>query len=310
MHFTSCWFLTGPTASGKTALALKIARRLNAEIVSLDSMAIYRGMDIGTAKPTPDQRAEVPHHLIDIVEPADEFSLAEYVAAAERVVEEIRDRGRQPLFVGGTPLYLKGLLRGVFDGPAADPTLRQQLLLEAEHEPAGHLHRLLRAVDPSAADRLHPNDTRRLIRALEVYRATGVPISRWQQQFDRGLPAEACRVFALDWPRETLYGRIDGRVDAMFAEGLVEEVRQLLAHPLGATARQAVGYREVIEHLAGGPGLAETRELVKQHTRQLSKRQCTWFRSLCECRMLPMGPETDLDELAARVVADGRNANC
>ena len=192
------------------------------------------------------------------------------------------------LFVGGTPLYLKGLLRGIFQGPPADWELRQPLAEQARQTAPGWLHEQVAAIDPAAAARLHPNDTRRLIRALEVFEKTGRPISEWQQQFDVGRPAAECRVFVLDWPKAELHARIDRRVDAMFAAGLVDEVRRLLAlpQPLSRTARQAVGYREVIEHLVGRRDLAETIELVEQHTRQLAKRQGTWFRSLSECRFV------------------------
>ena len=288
--FHDCWILTGPTASGKTAIGIELALRLNAEIVSLDSMAIYRKMDIGTAKPTTQQRYIVTHHLIDVVEPHEDFSLARYLESAARVVADIRQRGREVLFVGGTPLYLKGLLRGIFEGPSADWLLRQQLLDEAQHHGPGYLHARLAQVDPLAAARLHPNDTRRLVRALEVFQRTGQPISQLQQQFDVGRPAHEARVFVLDWHREQLVARIHARVHAMFAAGLVDEVRSLLAQPqpLSSTARQAVGYREVIEHLEGQSDLAQTVELVCRHTRQLAKRQGTWFRSLCECRFVPM----------------------
>lgn len=299
---TDCWFLTGPTAGGKTEIGIALAERLRAEIVSLDSMALYRGMNIGTAKPTPEQRAAVPHHLVDIVEPHEEFSLAQYVEAAEARVTEIRARGCEVLFVGGTPLYLKALLRGIFEGPAADPALREQLNAE-ECQQAGTLHRRLTQVDPQAASRLHPNDTRRLVRALEVFEKTGTPISEWQKQFDRGLPPDQCRVFLLDWPRDLLYRRVNSRVEIMFEEGLVEEVASLMARdlPLSKTAAQAVGYREVIEHLAGGPDLAETIELVKTHTRQFAKRQWTWFRSLSECRSVPVAEPVDIEAVASQI---------
>lgn len=292
MPFTpaiDCWFLTGPTAAGKSAVGVELAARIGAEIVSLDSMALYRGMDIGTAKPTAEERRRTAHHLIDILGPHEEYSLAQYVAAARRCIEEIKGRGREVLFVGGTPLYLKGLLRGIFEGPPADWDLRRRLQQEARQHGTESLHRRLAAVDPAAAARLHPNDARRLIRALEVFEKTGQPISRLQQQFEIGRPAAECRVFVLDWPREALHARIDARVDAMFAAGLVEEVRGLgnFSSPaLSRNARQAVGYREVIEHLEGQRGLPETVELVKQHTRQLAKRQGTWFRSLSECRFV------------------------
>ena len=332
LHARDCWFLTGPTASGKSAVAVELARRIGAEIISLDSMALYRGMDIGTAKPTPEQRRNVPHHLIDIIEPHEEYSLAQYVAAAEDCVREIIGRGRLALFAGGTPLYLKGLLRGIFQGPPADWALRHRLAEEARREGSETLHRRLTEVDAGAAARLHPNDTRRLIRALEVYEKTGRPISELQRQFAIGRPAEDCRVFVLDWPKPELHERIDRRVETMFAAGLVDEVRRLLGKmgtgaspdpniatcagrgsepvpifpkPLGKTARQAVGYREVIEHLEGRRGLPETIALVQQHTRQLAKRQNTWFRSLSECRFVALSGQVDAAETAERIVSVG-----
>jgi tRNA dimethylallyltransferase len=303
-----CWFLTGPTAAGKTGVGVELARRIGAEIVSLDSMALYRGMDVGTAKPTAQQRTAVPHHLIDLIEPHEEFSLAQYLQAAHACIGQIRARGREVLFVGGTPLYLKGLLRGIFQGPPADWEFRQRLRQEARQQGSESLHRRLAAVDPAAAARLHPHDTRRLIRALEVYEKTGRPISGWQRQFQVGRPADACRVFVLSWPRDVLRARIDRRVEQMFAAGLVAEVRGLLGGPLpmSRTARQAVGYREVIEHLCGQRALAETIDLVRLHTRQLAKRQGTWFRSLSECRPLPVSDPLDAVEIAERIVEAGR----
>jgi len=321
------WFLTGPTASGKSAVSVELAARLGAEIVSMDSMALYRGMDIGTAKPPSHVRRSVPHHLIDVLEPHQEYSLAQYLAAAERCVEEVRSRGREVLFVGGTPLYLKGLLRGIFQGPPADWALRRAWEEEARCSPPGTLHRRLLEVDPLAAQRLHPNDTRRIIRALEVFAKTGQPISALQRQFEVGRPAERCRVFVLDWPKLELYARIDSRVDEMFAAGLLNEVRRLTrrvgsAHQnpqkdvggqsppcgLSRTARQALGYREVLEHLAGHRTLAETIALVKTHTRQFAKRQCTWFRSLTECRLVPVSGTPGPAEIAERIAALGRSA--
>lgn len=285
------WFITGPTACGKSELALAVAEKIGAEILSLDSMAIYRGMDIGTAKPTIDQRLRVAHHLIDLVDVHQEFSVADYVAAAHHAANEVRQRGRIPLFVGGTPLYLKALLRGLFVGPQADWSFRKRLQAEAEtHGPAA-LHARLVEVDPPTAVRLHPNDLRRVIRALEVYAQTGTPISELQQQFNRARPARECHCFVVQRPREELYGRINARVDAMFATGLVDETLRLVkSHgALSRTAGQAVGYREVIEHLHGMRDLPSTIELVKTRTRQFAKRQLTWFRSLEECQFVGVG---------------------
>ncbi|MEN6450631.1 MAG: tRNA (adenosine(37)-N6)-dimethylallyltransferase MiaA [Thermoguttaceae bacterium] len=325
--FHHCWFLTGPTASGKSAVGIELARRIGAEIVSMDSMALYRGMDIGTAKPTPEERAAVPHHLIDVIDPWEEASLARYIEVAGRVVDEIAGRGRQVLFVGGTPLYLKGLLRGIFEGPAADWPLRRRLADEAGQHGPEWLHRRLAEIDPPTAARLHPNDTRRLIRAIEVFEKTGRPISQWQRQFDVDASERPSpRVFALDWPKAELHARIDRRVEEMFAAGLVEEVRGLLAlctegrprpsplpkgegtirHALSRTARQAVGYREVIEHLEGRHSLPETIELVQRHTRQLSKRQMTWFRSLGECRFVSIAGRLSTSAVAEQIASLGQ----
>ena len=302
------WYLTGPTAGGKTEVGVELAGLIGAEIISLDSMALYRGMDVGTAKPAVEERGGVPHHLIDVIDPYEEHSLAQYVGAAHDRIRWIKDRGREVLFVGGTPLYLKGLLRGIFEGPPADWEYRRELEREAVRQGPGFLHARLAGVDPVAAERLHPNDTRRLIRALEVFEKTGKPISQLQEQFEHGRTAEECRVFVLDWPRRELYDRIDRRVERMFAGGLVDEVRRLLIQPggLSKTAAQALGYREVIDHLQGGPGLPETIELVKTHTRQFAKRQLTWFRSLQECRFVPVEGDIDPVDVARRIAESGR----
>ena len=300
-----CWFLTGPTASGKTALALKLAAELGAEIVSLDSMAIYRGMSIGTAKPTEAEQALIPHHLLDIVDPQDEYSVAQYVSAAEKTVRQVVARGRVPLFVGGTPLYLKALLRGIFSGPPADWEFRQQLQEIAESEGDNALHERLAEIDPISARRLHPRDRRRVIRALEVFEKTGQSITLLQQQFEHARPAETCRVFMLDWPREQLVERIDVRVDAMFTAGLVEEAAALLRSPSvpGRTASQAVGYREVFDHLRGERNLEEANALVKLRTRQFAKRQMTWFRGLGEVR--PIAVDRPAAKLIEQILRTG-----
>jgi len=299
-----CWFLAGPTASGKTRLGLELAERIGGEIVSLDSMAIFRQLDIGTAKPTAAERARVPHHLVDIVEPDQDFSLAEYFDAAAVIVRQIGERGRVPLFVGGTPLYLKALLRGIFDGPPADWEFRRQLEAEASQQESGWLHAKVEKVDPPSAAKLHPQDTRRLIRALEVFEKTGQPISHWQQQFDQSRPAEECRVVVLDWPRAELYRRIDQRVEAMFAAGLIDEVRTLLDEgiTLSRTASQAVGYRETLEHLAGDYDLPATIERVKIATHRFARRQLTWFRSLSECRWITMAEGVESQQIVAMIL--------
>jgi tRNA dimethylallyltransferase len=298
------WFLTGPTASGKTKVGIELARRLGGEILSLDSMAVYRQMDIGTAKPTLAERASVPHHLIDIVDPPEEFSVAQYVDAAHAGAKSLRERGKEPLFVGGTPLYLKSLLRGIFQGPPADWEFRRQIEEEAARVGSEKLRERLWQVDPLSASKLHPNDVRRMTRALEVAHLTGRPLSHWQTQFDEGRPASERKVFVLHWPRDVLHQRIDARVEQMFAQGLVEETRalQIRYGELGRTAAQAVGYREVLDHLAGRQSLAETIELVKNRTHQFARRQETWFRSLSECRWVEMREGETAEEVAGRIL--------
>jgi tRNA dimethylallyltransferase len=302
-------YLTGPTASGKSAVGVALARRLGAEVVALDSMTLYRGMDIGTAKPTEAERGGVPHHLIDVLDPWEAASVADYRERALRVVGEIEGRGLRPLFVGGTALYLKALLRGLFEGPGADHALRKALEEEADRLGDLAMHDRLAGLDPATATRLHPNDRRRVVRALEVIEATGRPLS--EQQTEHGQPAPgSVPVFALERPRAELMGRIDVRVEAMFAEGLVEEVRALLGavRPLGPVAAQGVGYREVIDLLEGRTGLDEAIKLTQARTRQFAKRQATWFRGLAEVRPWPVGadesPEAIADRLFERIEAE------
>jgi tRNA dimethylallyltransferase len=307
-----CWFLAGATATGKSATGIILARRIGAEIVSLDSMAIYRGMDIGTAKPSADEQRAIPHHLIDILDPHEDFSVADYLTAAEHLCREIVDRDRIPLFVGGTGLYLRALLRGVFKGPAANPQIRERLESFAKVHSPEELHRRLADVDAPTAQRLHPQDVRRVVRALEIHELTGRPVS---EQHDEGPLPESqrpTRVFWLSPPRPWLHLRINARVDAMFAAGLVKEVQGLLKQPhgLGRTASQALGYKEVIDHLRGETSLPETIEQIKARTRQFAKRQETWFKNLVECRQLPMtgteSPEALAEEFPSVGVSTGR----
>jgi tRNA dimethylallyltransferase len=288
---------------------MAIARELNAEIISLDSMAVYRGMDIGTAKPSAQERAAVPHHLIDVATPDEEYSVAQYLDAAHAAIAAIRGRDREVLFVGGTPLYLKALLRGLFEGPPANWELREQIEREAAVVGGHALHARLEQLDPLAASAIHPNDTRRLIRALEVYRSTGMPISHQQLEFDDGRPADACRVFVLRRPREEQHGRINARVEEMLARGLVDEVRKLTSNgrPLGRTAGQAVGYREVVDYLTGAYDEAEMTAKIKARTRQFAKRQGVWFRSLSECTFVDLEAHEDAESIARRLIALGHS---
>jgi tRNA dimethylallyltransferase len=303
--------LTGPTAAGKTRIGVELAKRIGAEIVSLDSMTVYQGLDIGTAKPSADDRSRVPHHLLDVVPPTEEYSLSEYIDAAHAKIAEIRGRSRDVMFVGGTPLYLKSLLRGVYQGPPADWDFRRQVEEELKTLPVEALHQRLQVIDPLLAAKLHPNDKRRIIRGLEVFKLTGQRLSHLQTQFDEAQPAGGTKVFVLSWPREALHQRIDERVEQMFAAGLVEEVRGLLAKygTLSKTAMQAVGYREVMELLGderrgtedGYRGLAACIERVKIRTHQFARRQETWFRSLSECRFIEMNALQLAEEVAEQI---------
>lgn len=284
----SCWYLTGPTASGKSRIGIALAQRLGAEIISLDSMAIYREMDIGTAKVMPEDRGGIPHHMIDVIDPSEEFSLARYVREACEKIDEIQLSGKKVLFVGGTPLYLKAMLRGIFEGPPADEGFRAQLVRKMEGHSPDLLHEMLAKVDPVSAERLHANDVRRIVRALEVFELTGKPISDQQKEFEEGTAASECQVYALQVPRETLYARINKRVDKMMYEGFLDEVKSLTERklPIGKTARQALGYKELLDYLDGKTKFGEAVDLIKLNTRHFAKRQETWFRSLCECRFI------------------------
>jgi tRNA dimethylallyltransferase len=284
--------LTGPTGSGKSQLALDLATRLDAEIVSMDSMTLYRQMDIGTAKPTAEERRRVPHHLIDVLEPWESASVAWWLERAAECCRTISARGKRPLFVGGTPLYLKALLFGLFKGPPADEAIRRRLSDEAASAGGAALHARLADVDPVSAARLHPNDVRRVIRALEVWELTNRPISDWQTQWNKETAHDYDgRCFLLDLPRSQLYARIDARVERMIADGLVEEVRALrqLERPLSREAAQALGYKEMFAFLDSKADLAETIQHIQRRSRRFAKRQMTWFRQLPACR--PIRPE-------------------
>ncbi len=298
--------LIGCTAVGKTELSFRLAERQDAEIVSVDSMQVYRRMDIGTAKPTPAERRRVRHHLIDVVEPSESFSVAEFVERADAAVADIHARGKAVWAVGGTALYVKALTEGLFEGPNADAEFRRGFRRRLAEVGPQALHAELAEVDARAAERIHPNDARRIERALEVYHLTGKPISELQQQWDQGEARYDCRLFLLRREREDLNHRINRRVKEMFEQGLVEETRRLLAEPepLSGQARQALGYAEVIDHLSGGPDLEKTIELVKIHTRRFAKNQRTWFRSFRDCRPIDLSPDTDVDDVVERILQE------
>ncbi|MBI5368717.1 MAG: tRNA (adenosine(37)-N6)-dimethylallyltransferase MiaA [Planctomycetes bacterium] len=283
--------LLGQTASGKGAAACALAARLPLEIVSVDSMKVYRGMDIGTAKPSAAARRAVPHHLLDVADPWESYHAARFLENASEATRQIRFRRRTPLHVGGTGLYLRLLARGLFAGPPRDAAVRGLLESRVIAGELPALHAELAAGDPPTAARLHPHDAKRIVRALEVLLASGRPISSFQTQ-PTDTPPGRMRLVGLRWPVADLDRRIDERVDRMFAAGLVEEVRALLADPHGLSreAAQALGYREVAELLAGLRSLPDTVALVKQRTRRFARRQMTWFRSFAEIQWIDLRP--------------------
>ena len=276
----TCWVLAGPTASGKTALSIRLAKAHNCEIVCMDSMQIYRGMTIGTAKPTPDEMDGVPHHMVDVAEPGEAFSVAQYQEMAEAAMADIVSRGHQPLLVGGTGLYLRALRHPMAMGMVTgDDAIRQQLEDEAKQTDGRYkLHQRLESVDPDTAARLHVNDVRRVVRALEVYQLTGIPFSK-QPQVEQEPPFNY-RVASLTMDREILYQRIEKRVDMMLEEGLLDEVRALLDSgvPADAQAMKGLGYKELVPYLRGEITLDEAVYELKLGTRHYAKRQLTWMR--------------------------------
>lgn len=275
-----CWVLTGPTASGKTALSIRLAKEFGCEIVCMDSMQIYRGMDIGTAKPTDAEMAGIPHHMLDVADPDESFSVARYLELAEGCIADIHARGKRALLVGGTGLYLRALRQPMAMGDApADDALRAELeAIAAQEGGKQRLHDMLAEVDPTTAARLHLNDVRRAVRALEVYRATGIPFSM-QPQIE-GESRFRYRVASLTMERSLLYARIEKRVDLMVTQGLTEEVRGLLESgvPADCQAMKAIGYKEIVPFLRGEATWADTDELLKLNTRHYAKRQLTWMR--------------------------------
>jgi tRNA dimethylallyltransferase len=273
--------ICGPTAVGKTAAGIEVARAVNGEIVGADSMQVYRSMDIGTAKPTAREQAAVRHHLIDVVDPDEPFDAAAYLTLGRRVLADLFRRGKTPVVVGGTGLYIKALLYGLFRSDARDPAVRARLRAEAEAQGAAALHHRLAQCDPQTAARLHPNDTLRILRALEVFEVTGRPISALQREHRFGdAPFHTLKI-GLSLDREALYGRIDRRVEAMMAAGLEEEVRTLLARGYGPHLKsmQSIGYSHMAALIAGAVSRADCIRTLQRDTRRFAKRQLTWFRA-------------------------------
>jgi tRNA dimethylallyltransferase len=271
--------ICGPTATGKSELALRLARELGGEIVNADSMQVYRGMDIGTAKATPEQRAEIPHHLIDVADPDRLFSASDFAQEADMAIRDITGRGKRAIVVGGTGLYIRALLKGLVDSPSGGGEIRRALQEEASLLGNEAMLEKLRQVDPGLASRIHPNNLVRIIRALEVHRQTGVPLSQFQLEHGFSGQRYKSLQIGLRVDRKELYDRIEARVDRMIAEGLLEEVKRLLEKGYGRDlkAMRAIGYKEAAAYLAGECTVEEAENLIKRDTRRYAKRQMTWF---------------------------------
>ena len=290
----------GVTASGKGKLAFELARDFGGEIISVDSMKIYKRMDIGTAKPGKEFRDIINHHLIDVVEPSQPFDVARFMELSTAAAEDIQSRNKPVISVGGTALYIKAMLYGLFEGPGTDESIRNQLKQQALTDGMQKLYEQLQKADPAAAERIHPNDKKRIIRALEVYKLTGKPISHFQQQFDCE-PVSDWKIIGLRRDKQQESSRINQRVKRMIEQGLVDEVKGLLAEdkPLSKQALCAIGYAEIIDHLQGKMSLEDAIEKIKINTRYFAKHQRTWFKTFKNVNWIDIKPDQSLAEIVA-----------
>ena len=294
--------IPGVTASGKGQLVFRLAESLSAEIISVDSMKVYRRMDIGTAKPLRQARQRIKYHLIDIVEPSEPFSVGLFLDLAYDAIEQIKRRNKPIIAVGGTALYIKALLYGLFEGPGTNEQIRNQLRQQAKAEGVEYLYRQLAKVDSAAAERIGPRDCKRIIRALEVYKITGKPISSLQQQFTAEKTLQNWTIIGLRREKTDANSRINKRVKKMFTDGLVDEVKSLLAEdkPLSKQARCAIGYAEIIDYLNGQISLEDATELIKKNTRRLAKNQRTWFKTFKNANWLDIEVEEPAEKIFNR----------
>lgn len=301
--------ILGVTASGKGRLAFELAEFIGAEIISIDSMKVYRRMDIGTAKPPKETRQRVKYHLIDIVEPSDSFSVGAFIEAASDAIEQIKSRGRKIVAVGGTALYIKSLLYGLFDGAGTDEQVRAKLQVRIEAEGLAELHHELTKIDPAAAERINPNDAKRIIRALEVYQLTGKPISSFQKQWQQRQLKHDWTIIGLRRKKADASSRINKRVKKMIDAGFVDEVKSLLAEekPLSKQARSAIGYAEIIEYLNGQTSLEDAVEKIKINTRRLAKGQRTWFKTFQGVHWLDIAEDETPEQILDRTVETLKN---
>jgi len=291
-------FIVGPTASGKTEISLLLARKLNAEIISADSMQIYKGLIIGTAKVDCSAYPDIPHHMIDILDPSEEFSVFAFREQVIQLIKEIHSRGKLPIIVGGSGLYVKALTDGIADHPGSDEAVRARLRQEVAENGLGVLHERLRKIDKEAAARINEKDERRIIRALEIYEQSEKTSSEWQAEtVSLNSLGYAFLIVGIMRDREKLYKKVEDRVDAMIEEGLVDEVKNLDTKKFSKTTRQAVGYKELIEHLNGDISLSEAIDLIKKNTRHLVKKQLTWFRKEDRIQWFNVDDNTDINTI-------------
>lgn len=296
--------ILGVTASGKGRLAFELAKKLDAEILSIDSMKVYRRMDIGTAKPSKEARKQVVHHLIDVVEPSEPFSVDRFLTLAEAAAKEIESKNKPIVAVGGSAMYIKAMLYGIFQGPGTNEQIRRRLKERIEETSLEELHKKLSAIDPKAADKIHRNDEKRIIRALEVYQLTGKPISSFQWQFDLPAPKGGWTIYGLRREKTEENKRINARVKKMIEAGLIDEVKNLLAEekPLGTQARSAIGYAEIIDYLAGRETLEKAIEKIKINTRRFAKAQRTWFKTFKTVNWLDISEEATVENILAKII--------
>ena len=300
-------FLVGPTALGKSEIAICLAKKINVEIISCDSMQVYKGMDIITSKPPLALRRVVPHYLISTISPDKEYSVWRYYKDVAKKIKEVLRRGKAPLITGGTGLYMSILIDGIFKNTSPSKAIRNRLYRQAGEGGSEYLYKRLKDIDPEAATKIHPHDTKRIVRALEVFKATGQPISKLQKQ-RKGLGQEYdIKVFGLNMPRERLCKRIDERVEKMFSKGLVVEVKRLLKLKLSKTAAYAIGIKEAKGYLDGLCDLEEAKRLVKRNTRLYAKRQLVWFRKDKRINWIEVGEKEKPVAVANRIVKELKN---
>lgn len=295
-------FIVGPTAVGKSRLVISLAKKIDGEIVSCDSMQVYRGLDILSCKPSPTEKKQVRHHLIDVVRSSQDFDVSKFINLSRRLIEEIHKREKIPIFVGGTGLYLDCLLNGIFDGPGKNPKIRSELYKKAKVYGNNYLYRKLKTIDNQAAKKIHVHDLRRIVRALEVYQITKKPFSVLQKQRKGILQDKRFKIyiFGLNIPKEKLYENINKRVDEMFKRGVIRETKRILDKRCSKTFKQALGIKEINSYLRGEISLEQTKQLLKRNTRRYAKRQMTWFRKNPGIHWLEKGSSTIIVDIVEK----------